>query len=109
MRTLGYYRRKGGSLRLAQLSRDAGTWSIVTVDGGNGTMLVPISASMWPADQWWLLSRPMTTVAHRYTDTTTQHSEVCPLDVTDPTGLVHERGRQRRRGDHIHLHLHAAR
>jgi hypothetical protein len=88
---IGYYRRTGGYLRLATLSRDANTWSTATVDGGTfgsadgasvGSQL-SLSVNEAAVSSGFFTNYD-TTVALAYTDDTNKDLKYARLDVTAP-------------------------
>jgi hypothetical protein len=85
---LAYYKRSGGYLRMATLDRDTGTWSLRTVDGGNGVN-VGLSLSLDVGEAGIRSTSGFTvyhtTVAVAYSDQTNGDLKYARLDLDDPT------------------------
>jgi subtilisin family serine protease len=84
---LAYYKRSGGDLRLATLDRDANEWSIVTVDGFDGSD-VGIDLSLDVGEAAVRTNGGFTvydtTVAIAYADSTNGNLKYARLDIDDP-------------------------
>lgn len=82
---VSFYRRSGGVLKLATLDRDANTWTIQTVDGGNGVN-VGASASIdvgEAARRDGLFTRYDTQIAIAYADLTNGDLKYARIDIDD--------------------------
>lgn len=81
---IAYYRRSGGSLRLASMNRDSGDWSIITVDDSAD---VGVYASLdigEAALRSGFFTRYDTTIAIAYADITNGYLKYSRLDIDDP-------------------------
>jgi subtilisin family serine protease len=89
---VAFYRRSGGLLQLATLNRDANTWSIQTIDGGNGVNVgryasIDVGEA---ARRDGLFTRYDTQVAIAYADVTNGDLKYARIDL-DETPATWER------------------
>ena len=86
---LAYHKRSGGSLRLATLNRDAGTWGRITVDGAGSGAIVGADLSLDVGEAavgtQFGFTVYDTTVAVAYSDSTNGDLKYARLDLDDPT------------------------
>ncbi|CAN5638792.1 hypothetical protein BH09PLA1_BH09PLA1_08840 [soil metagenome] len=84
---LAYYRRTSGDVKIATLNRDAGTWSLRTIDGEDGTdvgQFVSLDVGE-AAISSGFFTQYDTTVAIAYADSTNGDLKYARLDLDDPT------------------------
>jgi subtilisin family serine protease len=108
---LGYYRRSSGDLRLATLDRDAGTWTLKTIDGADGTDVgsdVSIDVGEAAVASNFGFTTYDTTVALAYSDSTNGNLKYARLDLDDPSATWFISVVDDLNGvNNIHLKLHA--
>ncbi|MBC8105684.1 MAG: S8 family serine peptidase [Anaerolineae bacterium] len=84
---IGYYRRTSGDVKIATQNRDANTWSVRLVDGGDGTDVGgTVSLDVGEAAiNSGFFTQYDTTIAIAYSDTTNGDLKYARLDLDDPT------------------------